>query len=89
MGGKDTDKPGAEEEDEDGDLRIDSDDVDDISPADITGGNEKVDKELDQAEEEIDSTVVQIDSLTKTIISTEKKSEASDKVTTTEITDTT
>lgn len=86
--GKATDEASAEEKDEDGDEKPEEDDVEDEKPEAVGGGNEKVDKELDQAEEETGATTTQLDSLTKTIVSTEKKSEASDKVTTTEVTDT-
>merc|ERR1719331_1207267 len=55
----------------------------------VKGGNEKVDKELDQAEEENKSATTQIDSLTKTITTIEEKSEAADKEVIQEVTDTT
>merc|ERR1712147_458567 len=44
----------------------------------VKGGNEKVDKELDQAEEENKSATTQIDSLTKTITTIEEKAEISE-----------
>merc|ERR1712023_295754 len=53
------------------------------------GGNEKVDSELDQAEDEQKSTTTQIDSLTKTITTVEEKSEIADKETIQETADTT
>lgn len=55
----------------------------------MKGGNEKVDSELDQAEEENKSTTTQIDSLTKTITTVEEKSEIADKEVIQETTDTT
>jgi hypothetical protein len=55
----------------------------------VKGGNEKVDSELDQAEEENKSTTTQIDSLTKTITTVEEKSEIADKEVIQETTDTT
>jgi hypothetical protein len=86
--GKASDADDADEKDEDGDEKVDEDKVEDEKPEAVGGGNEKVDKELDQAEEETTSTTTQIDSLTKTIVSTEEKSETVDKTTTTEVTET-
>jgi hypothetical protein len=86
--GKATDEADAAEKDEDGDDKVDEDEVEDEKPDAVGGGNQKVDKEIEQAEEENSSTVTQIDSLTKTIVSTETKSEKADAVTTTEVTDT-
>jgi len=87
--GKATDEADAEEKDEDGDDKVDEDEVVDEKPDAVGGGNQKVDKEIEQQEEETTSTVTQLDSLTKTIITTGIKSEKSDTVTTTEVTDTT
>lgn len=87
--GKATDEADAEEKDEDGDDKVDEDEVVDEKPDAVGGGNQKVDKEIEQQEEETTSTTTQLDSLTKTIITTGIKSEKSDVVTTTEVTDTT
>lgn len=87
--GKVTDEADEEEKDEDGDDKVDADEVVDEKPDAVGGGNQKTDKEIEQAEEETTSTTTQLDSLTKTIITTGVKSEQSDAVTTTEITDTT
>jgi peptidoglycan hydrolase CwlO-like protein len=65
--GKDTEDAEAAEKDEDGDDKIDDVDEKEEEASAIKGGNEKVDKELDQVEEENKSTTTQIDSLTKTI----------------------
>merc|ERR1711981_436496 len=87
--GKVTDEADEEEKDEDGDDKVDTDDVVDEKPDAVGGGNQKTDKEIEQAEEETTSTTTQLDSLTKTIITTGVKSEQFDAVTTTEVTDTT
>lgn len=87
--GKVSDEADAEEKDEDGDDKVDEDEVEDEKPDAVGGGNQKADKEIEQAEEETTSTVTQLDSLTKTIITTGTKSEKADAVTTTEVTDTT
>jgi chromosome segregation ATPase len=88
--GKDTEGEDAAEKDADGDDKIDE--VDSATSEEteaVKGGNEKVDKELDQAEEENKSTTTQIDSLTKTITTVEEKSEIADKEVIQETTDTT
>jgi hypothetical protein len=89
--GKDSEDKEAEEKDEEGDDKIDE--VDEATAEETTegvkGGNEKVDSELDQAEEENKSTTTQIDSLTKTITTVEEKSEIADKEVIQETTDTT
>lgn len=77
--GKDTEEEDAEAKDEDGDDKVDDVDEESEEPDAVKGGNEKVDKELDQAEEENKSTTTQIDSLTKTITTVEEKSEIADK----------
>merc|ERR1711981_1383733 len=77
------------EKDEDGDDKVDEDDVEDEKPDAVGGGNQKADKEIEQAEEETTSSVTQLDTLTTTIITTGVKEEKADAVTTTEITDTT
>lgn len=87
--GKDTESADADAKDEDGDDKIDE--VDSITSEEteaVKGGNEKVDKELDQAEEENKSTTTQIDSLTKTITTVEEKAEIADKEVIQETTDT-
>jgi hypothetical protein len=68
-----------DEKDKDGDDKIDEVDEKDDEKDAVKGGNEKIDKELDQIEEENKSTTTQIDSMTKTILSVEEKSEASSK----------
>jgi hypothetical protein len=78
-----------EEKDEDGDDKVDEDEVEDEKPEAVGGGNEKVDKELEQVEEETKTTTTQIESLTTTIIKTTEKVEKNDAVTVTEVTDTT
>jgi hypothetical protein len=88
--GKDTEDEGAEAKDEEGDDKIDE--IDEATSEEteaVKGGNEKVDAELDQAEEENKSTTTQIDSLTKTITTVEEKSEIADKEVIQETTDTT
>jgi len=78
--GKDTESKDAENIDDDGDAKVA--DVDEASQEvvdEVKGGNERVDKDLDQLEEENTSTVTQIDSLTKTITTVEEKSEIADK----------
>jgi hypothetical protein len=85
--GKASDKDDADEKDEDGDEKVDEDKVEDEKPEAVGGGNEKVDKELDQADEEAGATTTQIDSLTKTLVTTEEKSEEIDKKVTEETTD--
>merc|ERR1711937_387631 len=88
--GKDTEEEGATEKDEEGDDKIDEvDEAGSEEPEAVKGGNEKVDSELDQAEEENKSTVTQVDSLTKTITTVEEKSEIADKEVIQETTDTT
>lgn len=87
--GKATDEADAEEKDEDGDEKPDEDDVEDEKPEAVGGGNEKVDKELEQAEEENKATTTQLDSLTKTITKNEAKAEVAGKVATAEVTDNT
>jgi chromosome segregation ATPase len=87
--GKDTEDKEAEEKDEDGDDKVDDVDDDKEETEAVKGGNEKVDSELDQAEEENKSTTTQIDSLTKTITTVEEKSEIADKEVIQETTDTT
>jgi chromosome segregation ATPase len=87
--GKDTEDEDAEEKDDEGDDKIDDIDDKDSEKDAVKGGNEKVDKELDQAEEENKSATTQIDSLTKTITTIEEKSEAADKEVIQEVTDTT
>lgn len=77
-----------EDKDEDGDDKVDEDEVEDEKPEAVGGGNEKVDKELEQVEEETATTSTQIDSLTTTIIKTTEKVEKNDAVTVTEVTDT-
>lgn len=77
------------EKDEDGDDKVDEDEVEDEKPDAVGGGNQKADKEIEQAEEETTSSVTQLDTLTTTIITTGVKEEKADAVTTTEITDTT
>lgn len=84
--GKATDE---DDKDEDGDDKVDADEVEDEKPEAVGGGNEKVDKELEQVEEETKTTTTQIDSLTTTIIKTTEKVEKNDAVTVTEVTDTT
>lgn len=78
-----------DDKDEDGDDKVDADEVADEKPEAVGGGNEKVDKELEQVEEETKTTTTQIDSLTTTIIKTTEKVEKNDAVTVTEVTDTT
>lgn len=88
--GKDSEDKDAEEKDEEGDDKIDE--IDEATSEEteaVKGGNEKVDSELDQAEEENKSTTTQIDSLTKTITTVEEKSEIADKEVIQETTDTT
>jgi hypothetical protein len=88
--GKDSEDKDAEEKDEEGDDKIDEiDKATSEQPAAVKGGNEKVDSELDQAEEENKSTTTQIDSLTKTITTVAEKSEIADKEVIQETTDTT
>jgi len=88
--GKDSEDKDAEEKDEEGDDKIDEiDEATSEEPEAVKGGNEKVDSELDQAEEENKSTTTQIDSLTKTITTVEEKSEIADKEVIQETTDTT
>lgn len=88
--GKDSEDKDAEEKDEEGDDKIDEiDEATSEEPEAVKGGNEKVDSELDQAEEENKSTTTQIDSLTKTITTVEEKSEIADKEAIQETTDTT
>jgi hypothetical protein len=88
--GKDTEDEGAEAKDEEGDDKIDEvDEAGSEEPEAVKGGNEKVDSELDQAEEENKSTTTQIDSLTKTITTVEEKSEIADKEVIQETTDNT
>jgi hypothetical protein len=88
--GKDTEEEGAEAKDEEGDDKIDEvDEATSEEPEAVKGGNEKVDAELDQAEEENSSTTTQVDSLTKTITTVEEKSEIADKEVIQETTDTT
>jgi hypothetical protein len=77
-----------DDKDEDGDDKVDEDEVEDEKPEAVGGGNEKVDKELEQVEEETKTTTTQIDSLTTTIIKTTEKVEKNDAVTVTEVTDT-
>lgn len=64
--GKDTEEKDAGDKDDEDDKIDEMDDKAEGSDA-VKGGNEKVDKDLDQAEEENKSTTTQIDSLTKTI----------------------
>ena len=65
--GKDTEDSTAGDLDEDGDEKIDNVDEQSEETDAVKGGNERIDKELDQVEEENKSTSTQIDSLTKTI----------------------
>jgi hypothetical protein len=87
--GKATDDKDAEDKDEDGDDKVDDVDEKDDGADAVKGGNEKVDKELDQAEEENKSTTTQIDSLTKTIVTVGEKEEVAEKEEVQETTDTT
>merc|ERR1712224_959279 len=78
------------EKDEEGDDKIDEvDEAGSEEPEGVKGGNEKIDSELDQAEEEQKSTTTQVDSLTKTITTVEEKSEIAVKEIIQETTDTT
>lgn len=89
--GKDTEEEGAAAKDDEDKDTIDED-VEEATSEEseaVKGGNEKVDSELDQAEEENKSTTTQIDSLTKTITTVEEKSEIADKEVIQETTDTT
>jgi hypothetical protein len=94
--GKDTEDEKADEKDKDEDKdkedtveEIEKTTKESVDETDaVKGGNEKVDTELDQAEEENKSTTTQIDSLTKTITTVEEKSEIADKEVIQETTDT-
>lgn len=77
--GKATDEADAEEKDEDGDDKVDEKDEKESKAAAVAGANEKVDKDLDQAEEEAKTETTQLKSLTKTVATAGKKSEENAK----------
>lgn len=86
--GKDTEDEDAADKDADTDDKIDEVEEKEETAA-VKGGNEKVDKELDQVEDANKAAQAQVDGLVKTITTVQEKSEASEKELIQEITDST